>query len=89
MRRCLPAPTFCQHLSMSHACLLFEGRCIRIPKQIITLICVIFDLLCISEDIVQETLKTHNYCPRPTTYEESINCRDYGNLEYKFIYAPK
>jgi len=52
---------------------------IRIPKQIIILICVIHALLCTSKNIAEETINNLRPLPSKPTHEESINCGKYGN----------
>jgi hypothetical protein len=52
---------------------------IRIPKQIIILICVIHGLLCTSMNIAEETISKLRPLPSKPTDEESVNCGKYGN----------
>jgi len=61
--------------------LIIESRLsvIRIPKQIIILICVIYGLSCTSKNIAEETISNLRPLPSKPTHEESISCGKYGN----------
>jgi len=52
---------------------------IRIPEQIIILICVTDGLLCTSKNIAEGTVNNLRPLPSKPTHEESINCGTYGN----------